>query len=225
MGQLPAQEGDIHLHIVVLRLRVIAPDLYQHLLFGDHLISIAHQQLYQVVLPAAEPYLTLRAGEGEGGAFQRQIAPGERVALLQLSAAAPQQRADTGQQFLRFKGLGKIVIRAAVQSMDAVAHVAFGGQHQHRRGDAGFPQLLRHLKAVYAGQHHVQHHQIIDAGHGIVQAADAVIAHVSGIALPVQQLAQGVRQPDLILHDQKAHGAAPFYSSARSGATLSWDTR
>ena len=109
--------------------------------------------------------------------------------------------------------------------MDAVAHITFGGQHQHRRGDTGFPQLLRHLKAVYAGQHHVQHHQIIDAGHGIVQPTDTIIVHVCGVSLPVQQLAQGVRQPDLILHDQKAHGAPSCYSSARNGATLSWDTR
>ena len=218
MGQLPPQEGDIHLHVVVLRLGVIPPDLHQQLLLCDHLTAVAQQKLHQVVLPAAETHLPSAAGQCERAPLQRQAAPGERRALLHLTAAAPQQRADAGQQLLRLKGLGEIVVRAAVQPVYPVVQTALGRQHQHGGGHVGRAQLLGHLKAVHPRQHHVQHHQIIDARQGVVQPAYAVMAHVGGVALPVQQLPQGVRQTDFILHDQKTHDTSSLLTAVPAAA-------
>ena len=75
---------------------------------------------------------------------------------------------------------------------------------------AALPQLPQEREAVHAGQHGVQHQQVVNITAGIVQPGYAVIAHVGGVALPVQQLLQGTGQPLFVLHDEYAHGAPPL---------------
>ena len=43
-------------------------------------------------------------------------------------------------------------------------------------------------EAIHAGKHGVQHQQVVDIAAGVVQAGDAVITHVGGIALAAQQV-------------------------------------
>ena len=75
---------------------------------------------------------------------------------------------------------------------------------------AVLPQLPQEREAVHAGQHGVQHQQVVNIAAGVVQPGYAVIAHVGSVALPVQQLLQGTGQPLFVLHDEYAHGAPPL---------------
>ena len=80
---------------------------------------------------------------GGGGAFGR---------------GAAQHGLDTRHQLLGLKGLGHIIIRAQFQSQHLVE--GFVARSEHDDGHlAGLADLLEHLQAVHAGQHHVQQDQ------------------------------------------------------------------
>ena len=132
-------------------------------------------------------------------------------AAVRRLAAPPQQGADAGQQLLRLKGLGQVVVRAAVQTPHPIAEIAAGRQHQHRHRLAAGAELLQQGKAVQLRQHGVQQHQIVNAAAGVVQTGHAVIADIHGVAPPVQQLRQRVRQTLFILHDQNTHRQPSFF--------------
>ena len=76
---------------------------------------------------------------------------------------------------------------------------------------AAAAQLAQQGEAIHAGKHGVQHQQVVDIAAGVVQAGDAVITHVGGIALAAQQVLQGARQALFILHDQYTHSRASLF--------------
>ena len=204
MVQLLPQEGDVDLHIVVLCVGLIAPDLQQQLLLGDDQLLVQHQHLHHVELLPAEPHGALAAGEGEGGLLQPQVSVFQGISLPQLRLAAG-QGPDAGQQLLGLKGLGEIVVRTGVQPVHPVRQLGPGREHQHRRGAALRPQAAQHGEAVQLGQHHVQQDHVINGGQGVVQPRLAVVADVHRIAVQLQQVLEGGGQADLILHHQYAH--------------------
>ena len=97
MGQLPPQEADIHLHVVVLGVGVIAPHLQQQLLLGHHPALAAQQQLQHVVFPAAQPQGPLPAGQLKGPRLQPQIPEGDGVVSPGVAAAPPQSLFSWGE--------------------------------------------------------------------------------------------------------------------------------
>ena len=94
---------------------------------------------------AAQPHRALSADQQTAGQLQPQIPEGDGVVGPGVAAAPPQQGAHAGQQLLRLKGLGEIIVRPAVQPLDPVGQVAAGRQHQHRHGVAPGAQLPQHV--------------------------------------------------------------------------------
>ena len=213
MLQLPAQEGDIDLHVVVLGLGLIAPDLQQQCLLGEHLLLVEHQQLHHVELLAAQAHAPLPAGKGEGVLVQPQVPAGERAVAGSQLRLAPDQGPDAGQQLPGLKGLGEIVVGAAVQALDLVGDLGPGRQHQHRGGVPGGPQPPQHREAVQLGQHHVQQNHVVNGAEGVVQPRFAVVTDVHGVAVHLQQVPKGGRQPHLVLDHQYPH--APCLHSGK----------
>ena len=206
IGQLFPQEGDIHLHIVVLRLGVQAPDLRDDGLLGHHGPGVDHEQAEHLELLEAQAHGALPLGQKAGGAVQLQLPGGEHVA--EDLPLPPGEGPHPGHQLAGVKGLGHIVVRSAVQAVDLVADLVPGGEHQNGGGHVGGPQPLGRLKAVHLGEHHVQNDQIILARQAVVHSVRPVVHRVRLVPLVLQQLLQGLRQPDLVLHDQNTHGRA-----------------
>jgi hypothetical protein len=75
--------------------------------------------------------------------------------------APAQQGAHPRQQLRESKRLDQVVVGPQLQALDAVFHLVARGQKQHRHVLAAAAQPLQHLPAVQAGQHHVQHHQVV----------------------------------------------------------------
>jgi len=70
------------------------------------------------------------------------------------------------------EGLGQVIVGAHFEAADAVAGVAFGGQHQD--GDAGvLADATQDVEAIRVGHHHVQHDQGVVFGEGALDAAGA----------------------------------------------------
>lgn len=70
-----------------------------------------------------------------------------------------QERTDTSQQFSSVEGLGQIIVRTGVKSIDPVLHLTHRGQHDDRHLAAGSPGFPNHFVAI-----HTWHHDIHDAG-------------------------------------------------------------
>ena len=75
---------------------------------------------------------------------------------------APQNGLDARRQLARVEGLGKIIVGAQLEADDAIHVFAARGQHQHRDA-AGEAQPLEDFETVQAGQHDIQHDQVIAA--------------------------------------------------------------
>jgi hypothetical protein len=56
--------------------------------------------------------------------------------------------------------LGQVVVRAAIQTGDAVRDLVAGGEHQHGRPDAAQTQPPAGLKAVDPREHHVENDHV-----------------------------------------------------------------
>ena len=180
MVQLLPQEGDVDLHIVVLCVGLIAPDLQDQRFFGDHCVAVGHEQAHDLKLLAAQPDGALAAG---------------------AAALLAGERPQTGQQLFGFKGLGEVVVRAGVQPGHLVLQGGTGGEHQNGQSAAALADFSRHGQSVQLRQHHVQQHGVINAAQGVIQSALTVIAEVSGIVVGLQQIADGAGQSFFILYD------------------------
>ena len=85
---------------------------------------------------------------------------------------------DPGHELLHLEGLDQIVVRAHLQSGDAVAHVALGGEHNDGRL-ALLADMGAYAPAVHHGQHDIQQHHVggllvvlLDGLAAVIGAAD-----------------------------------------------------
>ena len=161
LAQLLAQGTDVHIHGTALAAVIHAPDQLHQPVAGVGRAGVAEEQAQQLVFLVGQVDAFAAGQDGVGTGVQRHLAAAEDGAVP-LRLAAAQHRLDPGDQLDDAEGLGQIVVRAAVQRPDAVILRALGGGHNDRdaaqgRGGAHTAQQLR---AVDAGEHHVQHHQI-----------------------------------------------------------------
>ena len=89
--QLLPEEGNIDLHMVVLRLGVVPPELQQQGFLGEDLVPVAEQQLRQIKLLPAQTDGAVPADQREGAPVQRQIAEFQKVTFLQVRPPAVQR--------------------------------------------------------------------------------------------------------------------------------------
>jgi len=122
----------------------------------------------------------------------------------------PQKRANAGKQLLVGKRLHEVVVRARIQSADAVFGAIQGCEHQDRKLPSR-AQPAAHADAVEAGQHHVQNHEV---GRPLLRAPQC-LHPIAGpgdlMAFGDQHSLERRRQPRVVLDDQDqgighAHG-------------------
>ena len=73
---------------------------------------------------------------------------------------APQQAADAGDQNIQVERLGQIIVRAGLKSFQYVLRASARRKHQDRSKILPLAKLGGHRESVFAGQHHVQQHQV-----------------------------------------------------------------
>ena len=86
------------------------------------------------------------------------------LALIRLGRLgfAPERRLDASYQHPGTKGLGDVIIRAAVKPGDNVVFLALGGEHDNGQRPGCFFAAHRaaDFVAILAGQHQIQHHGV-----------------------------------------------------------------
>ncbi|MNL03080.1 hypothetical protein D3C87_1236060 [compost metagenome] len=97
------------------------------------------------------------------------------LALAQRTA--PQDGADARHQFGEGERLDHVVVGAKFQALEAVGQLVAGGQAEHR-GVLVAAQFAQHLPAVHAGQHHVEHDEVVVLLARMAQAVHAVTGEI-----------------------------------------------
>ena len=69
----------------------------------------------------------------------------------------------------KFEGLGEVIVGAGGEAAEDVVGMAARGEHEGGDEHAGLTQFADDGEAVFAGQHHVQHHEV-EAPGGIAGA-------------------------------------------------------
>ena len=121
-----------------------------------------------------------------------------------LGRAAPDQRAQPGEQLRERERLGQVVVGAAVEPATRSRTRVARGQHQDRRPDAGVAQPPADLEAVDARQHHVEHDRVVLGRPAIQSASSPLIATSAAIPSPINRAGSG-RHLHLVLDDQHTH--------------------
>ena len=93
------------------------------------------------------------------GAIDFEAAETQRL-LGRWRAAPAQDRAQPREQFARLEGFGQIVVRAELESDDAIGCVAARGQHQHGRV-ALRAQRAADIETVDIGQGQIEDDRIV----------------------------------------------------------------
>ena len=144
--------------------------------------------------------------QGAGAQVEHELAELERLrgfgrrARNFVGPAAAQHGADTRHQFARIERFWQVVVGAHFEAHDTVDVLAFGGEHDDGGLVAGAAQAAADRQAVFAGQHQVQHQQV-------VALAQPQLVHGSGVfggedveALFGEIAAQQVAQAHIVVH-------------------------
>jgi hypothetical protein len=120
--------------------------------------------------------------------------------------AAPEQRPQPGGQHHVRERLGQVVVGAQIQAVRLVVLPVLGRQDEDRYPVLLGAQLLADPVPGDLGQHQVQHHGVVPALAGGVQAVLPVMGQVDGEALGGQAAPDGGGQPSFVFHDKHPHG-------------------
>ena len=156
-----AQPSDIDIHQIGLWIKVIPPHMLQQLGPRIHAPRRTHQQFQQTELACRQldfrcPLEHLVAQE-----IHLQLAD-HQVARERILAAA-RNRMEPGNQLLDIKGFCQIIIRADIQTVNALIQPRTGCHKNHRRRIALLAHPAQNTESITARQHDVQDNGIVGA--------------------------------------------------------------
>ena len=122
-----------------------------------------------------------------------------------LRIASPGERTQAREELGKRKRLHQVVIRAAVETGNAVIDGVPSGQHQHRRPDAGCAHAPADLEAVDVRQHHVQHDRVVLVRLRHPHSDVAAVGDVGRKPLVDEAAPDEARHPQLVFDDEHAH--------------------
>ena len=131
----------------------------------------------------------------------------------------PQDGVDPGDQLLHLEGLGDIIVRAHLQTLNPVKDLALGRQHDDGYL-AGFPDLGADGPAVHHRQHDVQQDQIRLLFLEFLQRLAAVSGDADVKALFHQIHMDEVGDIFVVFHDQNVASHRVFLPFCRPGGPL-----
>lgn len=120
---------------------------------------------------------------------------------------AAQDRAQARRQLARRAGLGDVIVRAELETHDAVDVVAARGEHDHRYA-ARLPDAAQRFHAVHTRHHHVEHHDLESARDRKPRRGLPVVHRGHREAIALEVLAEHVAQLDDVVCQQHLRHAA-----------------
>ncbi|MNF92432.1 hypothetical protein D3C84_750770 [compost metagenome] len=104
---------------------------------------------------------------------------------------APHDRFDSRRQLRQGEGFDQVIVGTGLEALQPVVELVARSQHDHRGVAPGiFAQAFAQGVAVDARQHDVEHDQVVMLGGRQVQARQAVLCTIHGIAFEPQIIGQ-----------------------------------
>ena len=142
-------------------------------------------------------------GQLKGIHVDNQLVKDQTAGLLFCSdtTAAAQNRFDSGQNFLHFKGFGNVIVGAGFETRHLVVGFSLGSEHDDGSLRLG-PDGLAHRPAVHHRHHHIQQYQIGLDGPELAQTLTAIGGNGNGVALLFQVHLQQFSNITVVLNNQ-----------------------
>src|SRR4051794_23113211 len=201
--ELAAHVGHEDVDRVRHRHRVVAPDLLEQALAGDHEPLVAHQVLEQLELAVGQIYGPVAAVDLSRVGVEPEIADGERGAPTRWAAA--HQRTEPRQELSALERLHQVVVRPGIELADAVIELRPGRQDQDR-DVALAAQAAQDLGAVELRKAEVEDDEIGDELLREGEGGDTVGGRANLVALLPEGSPQDVRDRLVVLDDEDAAG-------------------
>src|SRR5262249_31319229 len=122
---------------------------------------------------------------------------------------APQEGANSRQQFFKLERLDQIVVSAAVQTFDAVVNRVTRRQHENGRVDSARTQFAANLIAVFTRQHHVQNDQVVIVYLSLIERRLALRYDVDGVTFLAQPFGHKSGHARFVFDQQNSHSLTP----------------
>ena len=157
--ELAPQMADVDLDDVGVALEREVPHVVEDLALRHDLPGAPQQELEHGELARGERHLDVAAATPMGDRIDREVTGG--VHDRPGAAGAAEQRPQSGQEHDERERLGEVVVGAGVERLGVVVLAVLRGQHQDRRPVAAVAELLAHPVPVDAGQHDVEHDDVV----------------------------------------------------------------
>ncbi len=183
---------------------MIFPDILQQHGARDNLPGVAHQIFEQAEFARLQFNGRAAALGGAGEEIELQIAH-RHLGLHRARIAPADQRIEPCQELGEGIGLGKVIIAARAQPLDAVIDVGQRGKEEHR-GHVAFPAHPRNeAQSVEPGQHAIDDRHVIGPREREGQSGFAVARFVHDVAGFFQSLAKIALGLEIVFDDKNAH--------------------
>ena len=104
------------------------------------------------------------------------------------------------------KRLGQVVVRAGIETGDAIVDGVPSGEHEHRNRIAVRPQLAAHIEAALHRQHKVEDHDIVRHRRCLLDRGGSVTNHIDGVPVLPQALRGHARGGAFVFNQQDSQG-------------------
>jgi hypothetical protein len=128
-------------------------------------------------------------------------ADGEGIRDRGGAFVAAEEGADAGEEFLEREGFDEVVVGAAVEAVDAVVDVAFGGEEEDGEVFSAFAEFAAEGEAVEAGHHDIQEDEVEGLGAGEFDAGGAVDGCEGAVAFGFEGFDEGDAHGGFVFDD------------------------
>ena len=139
-----------------------------------------------------------------------------------IAAHSSQARPNPCQEFREGKGLHKVVVSTAIQTLHAVVDGVAGREDENRCVQSAFSKCGQHLKTITAGKHQIQDHEVEFLGINKKEAFFARRGNDDLVSLALQPLTKGACDFRFVFNDKNPQWK-PFlpasYAAIRRVAT------
>src|SRR5262245_8706902 len=177
-------------------IEILLPNVFGYLGAADDFAGAPRQVFKERVFFRGQLDLTSAAPDQARANVDDEI--GDLHGLRTQRGAPPQQRPQARQQFMEIERLDQVIVRARVETRDAIRRRVARRQHQDRESQTFRAQLAADFEAVLERQHDVENDQVVIVDARLIKGGLAIRRHIYGITLLAQPLRQHLRRVRLV---------------------------
>jgi two-component system, OmpR family, sensor histidine kinase VicK len=183
---------------------------------------VAHEVLQQGELPAGQLEFSAPPRDPARQQIHLEVSNIQDRSLRLVGTA--REGAHAGQQFFEIEGLGEVVVGAAVEGLDLVAHLATGGQHQDGEGRAPGADASEDRLPIHARQHDIQEDEVDVLVCGLDHAVGAVVGGDGLVTVGGEAALQKARYGRIVFHYEDTHRGGSIIQAFKNfqEAIMSW---